>query len=520
MGRPTARTRHRAWAVGELTQFLELVAAHHDEDAAIARGLDLVVRALSATAGAMVSREGPRASLGFETPSDEQVVLQLQAVAAQASDGVVVPGVGRCDAFAVDLRTDPACSMVLVRIGEPFTEEEQMLALGMGRALSLVLSRIALLAGRQEALQAQRRREDLGQHHAIENERLLAMLEERQALLKKLARIQRSISTHAPLPEVYGAIVQGARDLLDVEVIGLRHLDPENPDEVIMVASHGMSDATRSVVGRLPVSTGLGGRAIVEGRLVVMPDYSAEAGGLEVLVAEGVYTAMSAPIHVGGQVVGSLTVGSTRGKRQYSEVEQEILLAFAEHASLALTDDRTLAAVEQALHDSLTGLAGRALFFDRLAHTFAAAGRSVLPFGMIFIDLDGFKAVNDRLGHAGGDQLLAEAASRIQACLREADTAARLGGDEFGVLIEKVLGIEVMIATAERIARAIAKPFSVLGTEVAVTAGIGVALSSDELHDGDELVRHADIAMYRAKRRGGDCVVVFDPSMSGQGQLS
>ncbi len=520
MARPTVRTRHSSWAVRELTQFLEVVTAHHDEDSAIAGGLDLVVHALSATAGAMVTREGVRASLGFGPPPDEQVVEQLRDVAAQASDGVVVPGVGRCDAFAVDLRSDPACSMVVARIGEPFSQEEHLLVLGMARALSLVLSRIALLVEQREALEAQRRRGDLGERHAIENERLLAMLEERQALLEKLARIQRSISTHAPLPEVYGAIVQGARDLLDVEVIGLRHLDPENPDEVIMVASQGMSDATLSAVGRQPVSTGLGGRAIVEGRLIVMPDYSVEAGGLEVFVAEGVHTAMSAPIHVGGQVVGSLTVGSTRGKRQYSEVEQEILLAFAEHASLALTDARTLAAVDQALHDSLTGLAGRALFFDRLAHSFAAAGRSVLPFGVIFIDLDGFKAVNDRLGHAGGDRLLAEAASRIQACLREADTAARLGGDEFGVLIEKVLGIEVMVATAERIARAMAEPFSVLGTEVAVTAGIGVALSSHELRDGDELVRHADIAMYRAKQRGGDCVVVFDPSMSGQGQLS
>ncbi|MBI3257709.1 MAG: hypothetical protein HYZ59_08005, partial [Actinobacteria bacterium] len=92
------------------------MTAHHDEDSAIAGGLDLFVRALSATAGAMVTQEGVRASLGFGPPPDEQVVEQLRDVAAQASDGVVVPGVGRCDAFAVDLRSDPACSMVVARI--------------------------------------------------------------------------------------------------------------------------------------------------------------------------------------------------------------------------------------------------------------------------------------------------------------------------------------------------------------------------------------------------------------------
>ncbi len=516
-------TRQELWALRELTRYLEVVA-HNDNDddghSALAEGLSFVLDALGASAGAVVTDRTVRARLGFESVADEKLVAQLRVVIEQASDRMVVPGVGSMHALAVDAGIEPPCSMVVVRSGEPFVEIEHLLARGVGRALSSVVSANVARAERRVAIEALERQQESCERQAAENGRLLAALKERQALLERLARIQRSISVHAPLSEVYAAIVEGARELLDVEVIGLRHLDTENPEEVVMVAHRGMSDATLRVVERQPVTQGIGGRAIVEGRLIVAQNYAAEADRLEVFLADGVHNAMSAPIHAGGRVVGSLTVGSTQAGRRYSDAEQEILMAFAEHASLALTDAQTLAAVDDALHDPLTKLPGRTLFFDRLNHVVSGIGRTALSFGMIFIDLDGFKRVNDRFGHAGGDQLLAETASRIRLCLRDADTAARLGGDEFGVLVEQVLDLDAVVATAERIARAMAEPIMLLGTEVKVTAGIGVALSTPELSDGDELVRRADMAMYRSKRSGGDCVVAYDHSMSGQGQLS
>lgn len=513
--------RQELWALRALTRYLDGGPGHcNDEDSAAEAALSFVIDALGASSGAMVTDEGVRAHRGFGPVSDEQLVVLLRSVIEQGSDEVVVPGVGRMYALVVEPGIDPPRSLVVVRSGQPFSETEHLLAHGVGRALSLNVGHVILQADRRASLEALARQQESCERQVAENERLVRALKERQALLEKLGRIQRSISVHAPLSEVYEAIVQGARDLLDVDVIGLRHLDPENPEGLIMVAHLGMSEATLKVVERESVRQGLGGRAITEGRLIVAQDYAAESDSLEVFIADGVRNAMAAPIRAGGQVVGCLTVGSTRASRRYSDAEQAILLAFAEHASLALTDAQTLAAVQTALHDPLTGLPGRALFFDRLVHAVSGSGRTGLSFGMIFIDLDGFKEVNDRFGHGGGDQLLAEVASRIESCLREADTAARLGGDEFGVLVEQVRDLEAVVATAERIARTLAEPVMIFGTEVVVTAGIGVALSTAELRDGDELVRWADLAMYRAKRRGGDCVVSYDPSMSAQGQLS
>lgn len=501
-----------------LTDYLATVTAHTDEMTAMVGGLEHVVVALEAEIGAIVGPDGVMFSWGMR--SAEVSVEELTAAATRRIDAIGVPGVGACKANVVEFQAEPPLSLVVARSGETFSNDELILMDGMAKVLALVLDHIGFVDDQRAALYAERRLRESGERQMAENARLLAMVRERQVLLEKLSRIQRSISTHAPLHEVFATIVEGARELLDDQVIGLRLLDHDNHDFVVMVASLGMSDSTLEIVKRQPRATGLGGRAMSEGRLVVSTEYSVENGGLDVFVAEGVRMAMSAPIHDGGKIVGSLTVGSTRERQPYSDAEQDFLLAFAEHASLALTDARTLAAMHAAMHDSLTGLPSRALFFDRLEHSFASMGRTGIPTGVLFMDIDRFKSVNDRLGHAAGDGLLAQTASRLLGCLRESDTAARLGGDEFAVIVEQVLDIETMVATAERIVRAMAEPFFVSGAEVSTTVSVGVALNSPGLSDSETLLRHADLAMYGAKHRGGDCLVVFDPSMVGRGQLS
>ncbi|MCW2608178.1 MAG: hypothetical protein JWO60_2871, partial [Frankiales bacterium] len=165
----------------------------------------------------------------------------------------------------------------------------------------------------------------------------------------------------------------------------------------------------------------------------------------------------------------------------------------------------------QAFHDTLTGLANRSLFSDRVDRSLAACGRTGRPLAVLFLDLDGFKAVNDTLGHGAGDRLLQQVAARLLDCVRPGDTVARLGGDEFAVLLEDLGQAEDGSAVALRVADALRAPVELDGREVSVRASCGIALyRTDET--GDELMRNADLAMYRAKAAGGG-YAVFEPGM-------
>ena len=164
----------------------------------------------------------------------------------------------------------------------------------------------------------------------------------------------------------------------------------------------------------------------------------------------------------------------------------------------------------QAFHDPLTNLANRVLFKDRVEHALQrAAGGTASP-AVLFIDLDNFKAVNDSLGHSAGDWLLIEVAARLTACLRPADTVARLGGDEFAVLLDDEIARPMQVADV--ILQAFREPFSVQGTDIVVTMSIGIATMLP--HQGaDDVLRNADLALYRAKGEGKACAASFEPEM-------
>jgi diguanylate cyclase (GGDEF)-like protein/PAS domain S-box-containing protein len=168
----------------------------------------------------------------------------------------------------------------------------------------------------------------------------------------------------------------------------------------------------------------------------------------------------------------------------------------------------------QAFHDPLTDLPNRALFLDRLEHALTRADRLETKVAVLFTDLDNFKVVNDSLGHKAGDQLLIAVAARLKACLRPDDTVARLGGDEFTILLEGVAGVSNAAEVAERIAEQLQPPFVLGSQEVFVTTSIGIAVSSSAQEQPTNLLRHADLAMYRAKSKGKARYEVFEPNMS------
>lgn len=162
-----------------------------------------------------------------------------------------------------------------------------------------------------------------------------------------------------------------------------------------------------------------------------------------------------------------------------------------------------------AMHDQLTDLPNRTLLNDRLRQALVAAKRSHGRVALMYLDLDNFKDINDTLGHDIGDQLLKEAADRMQECVRESDTVARIGGDEFIILLCAVTGAQDAVTVGEKIRVALRRPFELMQREFTVSCSIGIALYPAHGKDGEELSKNADIAMYFAKKHGRNNVRLY-----------
>ncbi|NJM11793.1 MAG: EAL domain-containing protein [Synechococcaceae cyanobacterium SM1_2_3] len=171
---------------------------------------------------------------------------------------------------------------------------------------------------------------------------------------------------------------------------------------------------------------------------------------------------------------------------------------------------------QMAYHDALTRLPNRILLFDRLQNAIARTDRRHTLLAVCYLDLDGFKPVNDLLGHTAGDQLLIRVAERLRHCTRESDTVARLGGDEFVVLFADLTRIEECHNSLDRLLRVLAEPYTVGDQRFEVAASIGVTLYPPDGSDADTLLRHADQAMYLAKQSGGNRYILFDAEQDRQ----
>ena len=154
---------------------------------------------------------------------------------------------------------------------------------------------------------------------------------------------------------------------------------------------------------------------------------------------------------------------------------------------------------KMAHYDILTGLANRSLFVNRLEHAISMSLRYKTMFALLYIDLDGFKTVNDQYGHKAGDLLLIETAKRLNCCVRQSDTTARMGGDEFTVILSRINGEGDALSVAQKIAEEISKPFVIFDRECCVTASIGIGIFPNDAADAATLMKKADMDMYRKK---------------------
>jgi len=462
------------WWTQQLAEYLAVVSSVDDAATARICAVERATEALEAELGALVVRGKVAASTGF--PAGQEPEAELARAAEVLAEHAEFPGLGPC-CVAVAPLSDGA--LILGRLGDyEFSPEDTQLLRGMGRVLELV-----------------------------------RRVEDRRNLLEQLARVHSTISRRAPLDEVLEAIVAGAANLLGDEMAALRLIDsPGDGDRTVMSAALGFSPMLlRSLKGSHAPMAAI---ALEEGRPVFENDYAASEYTMPQLLAVGVTAMAVVPVREHGRVVGIISAASTDVGRRYAQHEQDALVAYAEHASLALAAARSSDTLRQALNDPLTDLPNRTLLLNRLDHALARAARRGTAVSLLFVDLDRFKLVNDSLGHAAGDRLLIEVAERLKGCMRRADTAARLGGDEFALLLEEAGDLGAAAHAAQRVIEALSAPFNIFGREVFTSASVGIAVGAGD--DPDTMLRHADMAMYRAKSRGKNRYEVFEPDMHAE----
>jgi diguanylate cyclase (GGDEF)-like protein len=496
-----------SWSTQQLTELLALVSALPADADVAQRAVEHAAEALEAEVGALVATDEVVACVGY--PRDAVPTADL--LAARTGTHLEVPGVGACAVMVADCDALPGGHLLIARSGSaPITSEDRGLVRGLARVLSLALQARRVVAD-------ERRRRTDSENEVRRHELLLAQLSERQTLLERLAKVQRSISTRRPLDEVLETIVDGASELIGDEVVGLRLIDPDDPQQMTLAACTGLTAAELSKTRYSRIDEGMGGRAVTERRLVCTEDYGHDDYALSFFVESGTKAAMAAPVYRGSEVIGSLVVSTAREGRRYSESEKDVLLAFAEHASLAVNDARTVEALRTAVdkatheakHDGLTGLPNRSRFLE-LVQQSLTRGDTV---GVLFIDLDDFKLINDTLGHPVGDGLLRAVANRLRRGIRGDDVVARLGGDEFAVLLS-CTSHDDTVTTAERVRSGLARPFHLPGHQVSVGASTGVVVwPPGSTASAEDLLRDADVAMYKAKSYGKGQAVLFEPSM-------
>jgi diguanylate cyclase (GGDEF)-like protein/PAS domain S-box-containing protein len=280
-----------------------------------------------------------------------------------------------------------------------------------------------------------------------------------------------------------------------------------NGDDVIIVTDRDgviqeMSDSVTHVLGLS--AQGLLGRTVTD---LVHPD--------EIVTARAEF---ARALSTGSAGPSQWRCRDGLGAWRYIEVSMTNLLELPEVAAVVLNlrdvSDRYRLEVElrhRAFHDSLTGLANRALLRDRIGH--AMARRDNCEGALMVVDLDGFKHVNDSLGHLAGDHALAVVADRLLGVSRPGDTVARLGGDEFALLVEEPLSQDQIQALGDRLIEAVAQPFAWEDHDVRVGASVGVAFVEPGLHGADDLIRNADVGLYAAKAAGRGQLRIFDSSM-------
>jgi diguanylate cyclase (GGDEF)-like protein len=338
------------------------------------------------------------------------------------------------------------------------------------------------------------------------DERVLgAALSNRLKELAVLYEAGKAMNSVLAVDEVLQLIVSSAFELLEASSGSIMLIDDDGHLDVVCRAGSGGGSP-------FELSRGIATRVVDERAPLLVKGTFSEKGHSET------ESAVCVPLLHRDQVLGVLSLTGAPD-HIYSEHDLRAVALFAEHAAIAVANarlyeaERALSAElsHQVVHDPLTGAANRVLISDRLTHALARVRRSEAAVGVLFIDIDNFKLVNDELGHGVGDLVLSAVSQRLSECVRPSDTVGRFGGDEFVIVCEDMIGEEEATEIAERVLRELRVPFHTPHGDRTLSASIGVVTcSSGEVSTVEDIIRQADRAMYQAKMEGKARIVCMD----------
>ncbi|MFI5053974.1 MAG: EAL domain-containing protein, partial [Acidimicrobiia bacterium] len=340
-----------------------------------------------------------------------------------------------------------------------------------------------------------------------------------EALTAAETRVLELILSGAPVPETLSTLLRAVEEFVPDSSAALRLLDRES-GRFESAAAPSLSAEHVREMEKLLTREDLG-RSQAGTELLVVRDFDefdAPSDIMDLCRQHGLRGVWTLPIRdpEDSEFLGLLGL-YLHTVRDPSPAELALLERTRDLIALAIDRaEHTRQLGHLALHDTLTGLPNRALAQDRLEHSLARLADSDSMVAVLFVDLDRFKLVNDGLGHETGDELLVAVSRRLNATVRRQDTVSRFGGDEFVVLCEDLVDEQQAVELAERAARAFAEPFVLDHAEVTVSASIGIAVTRRASDRASSLLRDADAAMYRAKRRGGARHELFDEAMHTQ----
>jgi diguanylate cyclase (GGDEF)-like protein len=344
------------------------------------------------------------------------------------------------------------------------------------------------------------------------------IIERQRETQSTLAEIDALLIGSVEFETVVDKVLERIRDVTHARCVGVTLIDTD-------AAGHGrlftVSTQRESPVVRIMLDTQMMA-TLCESKagLTVVRCEEIRHSFLIPLLADGAQYFWVWPVTVGDRLVAILSIGYAESPELGQRVAGYGTECARRLGSSLSTNARSERLYRQAHFDPLTELPNRLLFRDRLAQELAAVANSATRGALLYVDLDHFKKVNDTLGHDAGDQLLSIIAQRLRACVKDGDTVARQGGDEFTILLRHVVEPGAASAVADRIIHSLQMPVSISGKDHQVKASIGITMFPDHGSTMDELLRNADLAMYRAKDMGRGTAVFFEPKMASRGKVA